>query len=109
MHVLKWESGSTGFNFSIYYNYNDYKLTDYKSTFDEGAVLGRWRICWPGKREPRAQKMKTCSQAENQRGVQMAEIGSTRLLSTSELSILGPAWQALSYCWRWHTFAAYRL
>lgn len=67
VHAQVGERVYEGFNFSIYYNYNDYKLTDYKSTFDEGQRRTMADML-AGKMEPRAQKMKTCSQAEKAAG-----------------------------------------
>ncbi|QOJ33793.1 MAG: hypothetical protein HRU82_01995 [Nitrospira sp.] len=67
VHTQVGERTYEGFNFGIYYNYDNYKLTDYKSTFDEGQRRTMADML-AGKMEPRAQKMKTCSQAEKAAG-----------------------------------------
>lgn len=67
VHAQVGERVYEGFNFSIYYNYNDYKLTDYKSTFDEGQRRTMADML-AGKMEPRAQKIKICNQAEKAAG-----------------------------------------
>lgn len=67
VHTQVGERTYEGFHFSIYYNYDNYKLTDYKSTFDAGQRQTMADML-AGKMEPRAQKMKTCSQAEKAAG-----------------------------------------
>lgn len=63
VHAQVGERVYEGFNFAIYYNYDDYKLTDYKSTFDAGQRRTMAEML-AGKMEPRTQRTQTCTQAE---------------------------------------------
>ena len=67
VHAQVGERTYEGFNFGIFYNYEDYQVTDYKSGFDEGQRRTMADML-AGKMEPRAQKMKTCSMAEKAAG-----------------------------------------
>ncbi|HRB81389.1 MAG TPA: hypothetical protein PK614_03935 [Nitrospira sp.] len=67
LHAKVGERGYESFSFAVYYNYDDYKVTDYKSDFTK---YQRMKIAdlLAGKLEPLAQKMKVCSQQEKAEG-----------------------------------------
>ncbi len=67
VHAQVGERVYEGFNFGVHYNYEDYKITNYKSSFDEGQRRTMADML-AGKMEPRAQKMKTCSLTEKTMG-----------------------------------------
>ena len=67
LHAKVGERGYESFTFAVYYNYDDYKVTDYKSDFTK---YQRMKIVdmLSGKMEPLAQKSKMCSQKEKAEG-----------------------------------------
>lgn len=67
LHAKVGERGYESFTFVVYYNYDDYKVSDYKSDFTK---YQRMKIAdlLAGKLEPLAQKMKVCSQQEKAGG-----------------------------------------
>lgn len=67
LHARVGERGYETFTFAVYYNYDEYKVTDYKSDFTK---YQRMKIVdmLSGKMEPLAQKSKMCSQKEKAEG-----------------------------------------
>ena len=67
LHAKVGERGYESFTFAVYYNYDDYKVTDYKSDFTK---YQRMKIAdmLSGKMEPLAQKAKVCTQKEKTEG-----------------------------------------
>lgn len=67
LHAKVGERGYESFTFAVYYNYDDYKVTDYKSDFTK---YQRMKIAdmLSGKMEPLAQKAKVCTQKEKAEG-----------------------------------------
>lgn len=63
LHAKVGERGYESFTFAVYYNYDDYKVTDYKSDFTKDQQL-KVADLLAGKLEPLAQKVKPCSQKE---------------------------------------------
>jgi len=63
LHAKVGERGYESFTFAVYYNYDEYKVTGYKSDFTQ---YQRQKIAdlLAGKLEPLAQKGKVCSQKE---------------------------------------------
>ena len=67
LHTKVGERGYESFTFAVYYNYDDYKVTDYKSDFTKSQRKAITDML-TGKMEPLAQKMKACSQQEKTEG-----------------------------------------
>jgi hypothetical protein len=67
LHAKVGQKAYESFTFAVYYNYEDYKVMDYKSDFTKYQKM-KIADLLAGKLEPLAQKIKTCSQQEKAEG-----------------------------------------
>ncbi len=67
LHAKVEQRAYESFTFVVYYNYEDYKVTDYKSDFSKYQKM-KIADLLAGKLEPLAHKMKACSEQEKAEG-----------------------------------------
>ncbi len=67
LHAKVGQKAYESFTFAVYYNYEDYKVMDYKSEFTKYQKM-KIADLLAGKLEPLAHKSKACTQTEREQG-----------------------------------------